>query len=98
MGGMSVLIIRDGWGMIQAVAETEAELAPLLAGQAGLESVLAVEGLAVPIPQAPGGIELHNLQIEVITPLPEELPGPLNKRNITAKLSTPLDHALITNR
>src|SRR5258708_32845353 len=98
MGGISFLIIRDGWGMIQAVAETEAELAPLFAGQAGLESVLAVEGLAVTMPQAPGGIELHNLQIEVITPVTEELPVSLNKRKITANLSTLLDHAVITNR
>src|SRR6266436_2128071 len=98
MGGISFLIIRDGWGMIQAVAETEAELAPLLAGQVGLESVLAVEGLAVTMSQAPGGIELHNLQIEVITPVTEELPVSLNKRKITANLSTLLDHAAITNR
>src|SRR5579863_1347836 len=28
LGGVSFLVIRDGWGTIQAVAEAEAELAP----------------------------------------------------------------------
>ena len=32
MGGINFLIIRDGWGRIQAVAEDEAELSPLLEG------------------------------------------------------------------
>ncbi len=33
MGGISFLVIRDGWGTIEAVAETEAELIPLLDGE-----------------------------------------------------------------
>src|SRR6266700_6279626 len=66
MGGINFLVIRDGWGTLQAVAETEAEIVLLLESGAGVESVLAVEGDAVSMPQAPGGVELHNLSIKII--------------------------------
>jgi nondiscriminating aspartyl-tRNA synthetase len=96
MGGISFLVIRDGWGTIQAVAETDTELTPLL--ELSVESVLSVEGLVMSMPQAPGGIELHDLHIEVITPVSEIPPVSLNKRKITANIGTLLDHAAITNR
>jgi nondiscriminating aspartyl-tRNA synthetase len=98
MGGINFLVIRDGWGTVQAVAETEAELSSLLEHEGGLESVLSVEGLVVNMPQAPGGVELHDLHIEVITPVTDILPVSLNKRKITANISTILDHAAVTNR
>jgi len=98
MGGINFLAIRDGWGTVQAVAESESELAPLRSSGAGLESVLAVEGLVAGMPQAPGGIELHDLQVEVIAPVAETPPVSLNKRKITANLSTLLDNAAVTNR
>ena len=98
MGGINFLVVRDGWGTVQAVAETEAELSSLLEHAGGLESVLSVEGLVVNMPQAPGGVELHDLQIEVITPVTDTTPVSLNKRKITANLSTLLDHAVVTNR
>ncbi len=98
MGGITFLVLRDGWGMVQAVAENEPELGALATGEAGVESVIAVEGLVVSEPQAPGGVELHNLQVEVITPVTEPPPIPLNKRKITANIGTLLDHAAVTNR
>ena len=98
MGGINFLVIRDGWGTVQTVAETEAELSSLLKYEVGLESVLSVEGLVVNMPQAPGGVELHDLQIEVITPVTVIPPVSLNKRKITANISTILDHAAVTNR
>src|SRR6266436_8749942 len=96
MGGISFLVIRDGWGTIQAVAETDTELTPLL--ELSVESVLSVEGLVMSMPQAPGGIELHDLHIEVITPVTDIPSVSLNKRKITANIGTLLDHAAITNR
>jgi nondiscriminating aspartyl-tRNA synthetase len=98
MGGINFLVIRDGWGTVQAVAETEAELSSLLELESGLESVLSVEGLVVDMPQAPGGVELHDLHIMVITPVTDIPPVALNKRKITANISTLLDHAAVTNR
>jgi len=98
LGGVSFLVIRDGWGTIQAVAETAPELAPLQEQEAGVESVISVEGLVVAMPQAPGGIELHDLRIEVITPVTEAPPVPLNKPRLSAHITTLLDHAVVTNR
>ena len=98
LGGINFLVIRDGWGIVQAVAETEAELAPLREREAGVESVVAVEGWVISEPQAPGGIELHDLHIEVITLVTEVPPVSLNKRKITANSTTVLDHAVVTNR
>ena len=98
LGGISFLVIRDGWGIIQAVAETEVELGPLQDGGIGLESIVAVEGVVVGETQAPGGVELHQLHIEVIAPVTEVPPVPLNKRKIAASIGTLLDHAAISNR
>src|SRR5947209_12900351 len=98
LGGVTFLVIRDGWGMLQAVAEHEGEIAPLLEGKLGVESVIAVEGLVVSEAQAPGGVELHNLRVEVITLVTETPPVPLNKRKITANITTLLDHAVVANR
>ena len=98
LGGVSFLVIRDGWGTIQAVAEAEAELATLQQQEAGVESVVSVEGLVVSMPQAPGGVELHDLRIEVITPVAEVPVVPLNKPKLSANITTLLDHAVVTNR
>ena len=98
MGGVTFLVIRDGWGTIQAVTENEAALGALASGDIGVESVIAVEGLVVSEAQAPGGVELHELRIEVVTPVTEPPPVALNKRKMTANASTLLDHAAVTNR
>ena len=98
LGGVSFLVIRDGWGIVQVVAETEAELGPLQDGASGVESIVAVEGVVVSEAQAPGGIELHQPRIEVMVPVTEVPPVSLNKRKISASLGTLLDHAVVTNR
>src|SRR5258708_14170431 len=101
MGGLCFLVIRDGWGNNAAVGESEAELEELSALQDSgmeVESIVTVEGLVVSQAQAPGGVELHQLQIEVIVPVTEVPPVPLNKRKISASLSTLLDHAVVTYR
>jgi nondiscriminating aspartyl-tRNA synthetase len=98
MGGLSFLVLRDAWGTIQAVAETEEELRPLREQEAGVESVVSISGRVVAMPQAPGGVELHELCIEVISPVREAPVVPLNKPRLSAQLGTLLDHAVVTNR
>jgi nondiscriminating aspartyl-tRNA synthetase len=98
LGAINFLVIRDGWGTIQAVAETEAELEPLQAEQAGVETILAVEGRVESSTQAPGGYELHELSIKVISPVTDAPPVTISKRTIKAGLGTMLDHAVVTNR
>jgi nondiscriminating aspartyl-tRNA synthetase len=96
MGGVSFIVVRDGWGVTQAVTESEAVLEPLQG--ANLESVVAVTGMVVAAPQAPGGIEIQQPRIEVITPVAEIPPVTLSKRELKAGLTTVLDHAVIANR
>ena len=98
LGGVNFLVVRDGWGIVQVVTESEAELGPLQDGVLGVESIVAVEGVVVSEAQAPGGVELHQPRIDVITPVTEVPPVPLNKRKITANIGTLLDHAVVTNR
>jgi nondiscriminating aspartyl-tRNA synthetase len=96
MGGVNFIVVRDGWGTIQAVTEDESALEPLQG--LNLESVIAVEGLIVSAPQAPGGIELQQPAIQVITPVSETPPVTLSKRELKASLTTALDHAVLANR
>ncbi len=96
MGGITFVVVRDGWGTVQAVAEVEGALAPL----EGLseESVIAVEGEVVASEQASGGYELHEPRIEVITPVVVRPPAALYKRQLKVALPTLLDHAVVLNR
>jgi nondiscriminating aspartyl-tRNA synthetase len=96
LGGVNFIVLRDGWGTLQAVTENEADLAPL-AGL-GLESVIALTGQVVASEQAAAGVELHRPQIEVITPITETPPVTLNKRKMKESLPVLLDHAVIANR
>lgn len=98
IGKLNFVVLRDGWGIIQAVTEDEADLQPLLANGLGAETVIALEGLVVSAPQAPGGLELHQPRLEIITPVAEPPPVVINKRQIKAALTTQLDHAVLVNR
>lgn len=98
LGGVNFLVLRDGWGTAQAVIGDEAALEPLRDGELSTESVIAVEGLVVAEAQAPGGFELHEPRIEVITPVREPLPVLISKREIKASLPNQLDHAVVVNR
>lgn len=98
LGGISFLILRDGWGTVQVTLQDEEALRPLDAGQVGPESVLAIEGTVQANPQAPDGLELVDPVIQVISPVSEVPPLTINKRQIKAQLSTLLDHAVIANR
>jgi nondiscriminating aspartyl-tRNA synthetase len=98
LGGITFLVIRDGWGTVQAVAEKETDFAPLTEAGASVESVVAVEGMVASSSQAPGGFELRDITVRVITPVKEPPPLTLSKREIKASQPTLLDHAVIGNR
>lgn len=98
LGGVSFLILRDGWGTAQVVVENEASLAPLTTQGAAAESVIQVEGTVMAAPQAPGGLELQQPAITLITPVTEPPPVLIGKREIKAALPTLLDHAVVANR
>ena len=98
LGGVNFIVLRDGWGTIQAVTENEADLAPLTAAGLQPESVIALEGMVVASDFAPGGFELHQPTIQVITPVTEALPVLISKREVKAALSNQLDHGATVNR
>lgn len=95
-GGISFLVLRDGWGTAQAVCENGEQIAQL--ELIGLESVIALEGKVVAMPQAPSGVELHEIAVRVITAVSTPPPLTLNKKQIKANLPTLLDHATVGNR
>ncbi len=96
LGGINFLILRDTRGTIQIVLDTPEALAAL----EGLlpETVLTATGTVVAEPQAPGGIEIHGPAFEILSPVRDALPFPLNKPEVKATLPTFLDHAVIGHR
>lgn len=98
MGGITFLLVRDGWGIAQAVLGDSAQRELLTVAHAGVESIIAVEGVVVSAPQAPGGFELHGPTVSVLVPVSEAPPVTLNKRELRAGLTTLLDQAVVANR
>jgi nondiscriminating aspartyl-tRNA synthetase len=98
LGGVNFIILRDGWGTVQAVTEQETDLISLRSEELTTESVIALGGLVVAEAQAPGGYELHQPHIEVITPVREATPIVISKREVNAALPNLLDHAAVANR
>ncbi len=98
LGGVNFVILRDGWGTVQAVTEPESELAARLGAEVGVESVIALDGVVVQEPQAPGGYELHQPRVEALTPVDEPPPVTISKRAVNASLPSQLDHAVVVNR
>lgn len=90
------LILRDGRGLAQVVVEDAALAARLDALHQ--ESVLAVEGRVVAQPQAPGGVELHEPTVEVVSAATEPPPFDLFRPQLAAQLPTILDHAPVALR
>jgi len=93
LGGISFLVLRDGFGTFQAVIDDPQTLEALREVQS--ESVLEVEGTVVREPQAPGGLELHGCSVRVISPVTETLPFELNKKVLKPGLDVFLDHATV---
>jgi len=96
LGGVSFIVLRDGWGTLQAVTENDTDLSPLT--DLALGTVIEMDGLVIANAQAPGGLELQQPRIRVITPVTDSSPLPLNKRRLNAALPTLLDHAVVANR
>jgi nondiscriminating aspartyl-tRNA synthetase len=93
LGKVNFLILRDGWGMFQAVITDPATLEAVRSVQ--VESVIEVRGLVVAEPQAPGGAELHETEVTILVPVEAPPPIEINKREVKASLETFLEHAVV---
>ena len=91
MGKFGFLILRDGAGTFQAVLDKTSELDKLRAVQ--YESVLEIEGLVAEEPRAPGGAELHDCRVSVVSPVMEPLPFEINKKELKPGLHVFLNSA-----
>ncbi len=90
------LLLRDGAGVTQVVLDDPALIQTL----AGLhnESVLRVEGTVAAEAHAPGGYEIHNPAITVVSPVSIPPPVDLYRPDLKAQASTILDLAALTLR
>ena len=93
LGKIDFVIVRDGYGIAQAVTQDAHVIAPLHGLQN--ETVIVIEGTVVAEAQAPGGVELHDIAVSVITPVTETIPFSINKPFVEATLDSFLDHAPI---
>ena len=96
LAGVSFLILRDARGTAQVVVQ-DPELVERLA-RLNNESVLGVAGTVVAEPQAPGGVELHDPEVTVISAADEPPPFDLYRPVIQAQLPTILDNAPVALR
>jgi len=88
---LTFLLLRDARGLAQIVVDGEPP-------HWHAETVLEVEGTVVAVEQAPGGIELHDPEIRVVSPAAEPPPVELRRPRLKEQLATILDHAPVALR
>jgi nondiscriminating aspartyl-tRNA synthetase len=93
---VTFLLLRDGAGVTQVVVESDAVRDQL--GALHPESVLEVRGHVAASEQAPGGVELHDPEIVVLSAAEAAPPFELRRRELSAQLPTLLDHAAVSLR
>lgn len=77
LGGLNFLVIRDRSGLTQVLVEDEKEVAKLESLQLG--SVLQIEGKVFKDERAPGGVEIHEPTITVLTAVHDVMPIEVDK-------------------
>src|SRR5215210_8488844 len=90
LGSVSFLILRDRAGLAQIVLAEPVELAA--------ETVVELEAVVVPAPQAPDGVELHEPTFRVLTEPAEPPPIELRRPELKETLPTVLDYAPVALR
>lgn len=96
LSSVSFLVLRDAQGLAQVVIESPTTLDTLHNVYA--ESVVRVTGRVVAAPQAPGGIEIHDPEVEVLVSTVEAPPLDLFRPTLKAPLPTILDNAALALR
>jgi nondiscriminating aspartyl-tRNA synthetase len=77
LGGLTFINVRDRGGLVQVVIKDKDEVEKLRGMQLG--TILTVSGTAVDEPRAPGGVELHDVTLEVMVPVRDESPLEIDK-------------------
>lgn len=82
LGGMTFLLLRDRHGLTQILDEKSEEVKKLAGLQNG--TILTIKGTVVEDERAPGGVEVHEPEIEVVVPVEHVMPVEVDK---------PIDHS-----
>lgn len=77
LGGLNFIALRDRSGVVQSLIDDKDELEKLRGMQIG--TVLRLTGTVVADERAPGGAELHDVTVEIITPVTDEPPIEIDK-------------------
>ena len=77
MGGLTFINVRDRRGLVQVLVEDKAEVEKLRGLQIG--TVLNVTGNVVADDRAPGGAEIHEPTLEIVSPVTDEPPIEIDK-------------------
>ena len=96
LAAVSFLILRDRAGLAQVVVRDDATRAAV--AEIGEETVVDVIGTAVANPAAPGGVEVVDPEISLLSSIAEPPPFDLYRPTLTATLPTLLDHADVALR
>lgn len=81
LGGLNFITLRDRSGIAQNLVDNKDEVEKLRGMQIG--TVLSITGVVTADERAPGGAELHDVNIEVLVPVTDEPPIEIDK---------PIDH------
>lgn len=95
LGGLNFITLRDRAGIAQAVIADKDELEKLRGLQIG--TVLSLSGTVVADERAPGGAEIHDTTVAIITPVEYESPIEIDKplSHKPDNLDTLFDHRVI---
>lgn len=96
LGGITFLVIRDRAGLAQAVVEKK-EANKLLEGLS-TETVITLTGEVAKEERAPQGAEIRAEKVEILSPVEEDIPVEINKKEMNVNLDTLLDNRMITLR
>ncbi len=77
LGGLTFINLRDRSGLAQVVIKEKNEVEKLRGLQLG--SVLTIAGTVKDEPRAPGGVELHDVEIKVDVPVEDQSPIEIDK-------------------
>ena len=77
LGGLNFITLRDRRGIAQSLIDSKDELEKLRGMQIG--TVLRLTGTVVADERAPGGAELHDVSVEIVTPVTDEPPIEIDK-------------------
>lgn len=77
LGGLNFITLRDRSGLVQSLVKEKDELEKLRGLQVG--TVLDLTGIVIADERAPGGVELHDVKVEVQVPVTDEPPIEIDK-------------------